>query len=58
MPWPLAMPILVLALVQSTWTMLAVLAMRPDSSTVPAAPGYIVYMVTQRMQEYDAKVKE
>ena len=57
MQWPSAMPILVLVLVQSIWTMLAVLAVRPDSLTVPAALVFIVHMVTQKMQEYDAKVK-
>ena len=56
MQWPSAMPILVLALVQSIWTMLAALAVRPDSSTVPVALASIVHMVTQKMQEYDVKV--
>ena len=56
MQWPSAMPILVLALVQSTWIMLAVLAVRPDSLTVPVALTSIVHMVTQKMQECDAKV--
>ena len=57
MQWPSAMPILVLVLVQSIWTMLAALAVRPDSLTVPVAPVSIVHMVTQKMQECDAKVK-
>jgi len=57
MQWPSAMLILVLVLVQSIWTMLAALAVRPDSLTVPVAPVSIVHMVTQKMQECDAKVK-
>ena len=49
-------PILVLALVQSTWTMLAVLAVRQDSLTALEARQSPVLVVTQRMQEYDVKV--
>ena len=57
MQWPSAMLILVLVLVQSIWTMLAALAVRPDSLTVPVAPVSIVHMVTQKTRECDAKVK-
>ena len=57
MQLPSVMPILVLALARSIWTMLAALAVRPDSLTVPAALASTVHMVTQRMQEYDVKVK-
>ena len=56
MQWPLVMPILVLALVQSTWTMLGVLAVRPTSSIAPVALLLAVTMATQRMLEYDVKV--
>ena len=48
--------ILVLALVQSTWTMLAVLVVRQDSLTALEARQSPVLVVTQRMQEYDVKV--
>ena len=48
--------ILVLALVQSTWTMLAVLVVRQDSLTALEARQSAVLVVTQRMQEYDVKV--
>ena len=57
MQWPSAMPILVLELAKFTWTMLAALAVRPDSSTVLVALASIAHPVTQRMQEHDAKVK-
>ena len=50
------MPILVLALVQSTWTMLAVLAVRPTSVTALEALLSVVLVVTQRMLECDVKV--
>ena len=56
MQWPSVEPILVLAVVQSTWTMLAALAVRLDSLTVPEALLSTVDMATQRMLEYDAKV--
>ena len=49
-------PILVLVLVQSTWTMLAVLVVRQDSLTALEALLSAVQMVTQKMQEYDVKV--
>ena len=48
--------ILVLVLAQSTWTMLAVLAVRQDSLTALEARQSPVLVVTQRMQEYDVKV--
>ena len=48
--------ILVLALVQSTWTMLAVLVVRQDSLTALEALPSPVLVVTQKMQEYDVKV--
>ena len=48
--------ILVLALVQSTWTMLAVLVVRQDSLTALEALLSAVLVVTRRMQEYDVKV--
>ena len=50
------MPILVLVLVQSTWTMLAVLAGRQDSLTAHEALLLAAHLVTQRMQELDVKV--
>ena len=50
-----AVPILVLALAQSTLTMLAVLAVRQDSLTALEALS-AVHMATQRMLEYDVKV--
>ena len=48
-------PILVLVLVQSTWTMLAALAVKTTSLTALEALS-AVHMATQRMQEYDVKV--
>ena len=48
--------ILVLALVQSTWTMLAVLAVRQDSLTALEARQSPVLVVIQKMLEYDVKV--
>ena len=48
--------ILVLVLAQSTWTMLAALAVRQDSLTALEALLSAVLVVTQRMQEYDVKV--
>ena len=45
-----------LVLAQSTWTMLAVLAVRTTSLTVLEALLSAVQMVTQKMQEYDVKV--
>ena len=51
-----AEPILVLALVQSTWIMLAVLAVRQDSLTALEARQSPVSVVTQKMLEYDVKV--
>ena len=50
-----AVPILVLALAQSTLTMLAVLAVKQDSLTALEALS-AVHMATQRMLEYDVKV--
>ena len=49
-------PILVPALGQSTWTMLAALAVRPPS--IPALEALLsaVPVAMQRMQEYDVKV--
>ena len=54
--WLSVMPILVLALVQSTWTMLAALAVRLDSLTVPEVLLSTVDMATMRMLGYDVKV--
>ena len=51
-----AEPILVLALVQSTWIMLAVLAVRQDSLTALEARQSPVLVVIQKMLEYDVKV--
>jgi len=51
MQWLLAMPILVLALVQSTSTKLAALAVRPTSLVVLEAHLSSVTEATQRMQE-------
>ena len=51
MQWPLVVPILVLALGQSTWMMLAALAVRLDSSTVLEALLSTVIEATQRMLE-------
>jgi len=48
----------VVALVQSTWTMLAVLAVRQDSLTAPEARQSPVLVVTQKMLEYDVKVRK
>jgi len=45
------MLVLVLAVVQSTWTMLAALAMRLDLLTVPGVLLSTVTEVTQRMLE-------
>ena len=56
MQWLSAELILVLVLVQSTWTMLAVLAVRQDSLTALEALLSAVQVVTQRTQEYDVKV--
>ena len=56
MLWLSLMPILVLVLVQSTWTMLAVLAGRQDSLTAHEALLLAAHLVTQRMQELDVKV--
>ena len=50
------MPILVLALAQSTWTMLAVLAVRTTSLT--ALGALLSAAPTQKMLEYDVKVGE
>ena len=52
------MLILVLALGQSTWMMLAVLAVRPTSLTAPEALLSPVSAVTRRMLEYDVKVRK
>ena len=52
----LAMLVLVLAVVQSTWTMLAALAVRLDSLTVPEALLSTVTEATQKMLEFDVKV--
>ena len=49
-------PILVLELVQSTWTMLAALAVRTVLSTVLVALLSTADMATQKMLEYDVKV--
>ena len=51
MQWPLAVLIMVPALVQSTSTMLAVLAVRATSSDAPAAQLSVAPMATQRMLE-------
>ena len=51
-----AMLILVLALAQSFWMMLAALAVRLGSLTVPEALMSTVDMATQKMLEYDVKV--
>jgi len=56
MQWPSVMLILVLAVVQSTWTMFAALAARLDSLTVLEALLSTVDMDTLRMLEYDVKV--
>jgi len=56
MQWPSVMLILVLALVQSIWMMLAALAVRLDSLTVPEALMSTADMATQKMLEYDVKV--
>ena len=56
MQWLSVVLILVLGLVQSTWTMLAALAVRLDSSTVPEPPVSIVIEATWRMLECDVKV--
>ena len=56
MQWLLVMPILVLALGQSTWMMLAALAVRPTLLTALGALLSVVLVVTQKMQEYDVKV--
>ena len=56
MLWLSLMPILVLALEQSTWTMLAALAVRQDSLTAHEALLLAAHPVTQRMQELDVKV--
>ena len=54
--WLSVMLILVLALAQSIWMMLAALAVRLDSLTVPEALMSTVDMDTQKMLEYDVKV--
>ena len=50
------MPILVLALAQSTWIMLAALAVRLTSLTALEALLSAVHMATQKMLEYGVKV--
>ena len=52
-----AMLVLVLALEQSTWMMLAALAVRPDSLTVPEALLSTVDMATPKMLGYGVKVR-
>ena len=49
--WPSAMLILVLALVQFTWMVLAVLAVRPTSLTVPVVLLSAAHMAIPRMLE-------
>ena len=56
MQWRLVMPILVLALVQSTWMMLVVLAMKSISLTALRVLLSTVPVVTYRMLVYDVKV--
>ena len=56
MQWRLVMPILVLALGQFTWMVLAALAVRTISLTALGALLSAVLVVTQKMQEYDVKV--
>ena len=52
----LVMPILVLALAQSTWMMLVVLAMKSISLTALKALLSTVPVATYRMLVYDVKV--
>ena len=54
--WPLVMHILDVELVESTWMVLAALAMKPTSLTVLVALLSAVLVATQRMLEYDVKV--
>jgi len=51
MQWPLVEPTLVLALAQSTWTVLVALAVRTTSLTVPVALQSLVTLATLRMLE-------
>jgi len=51
MRWPSVELILVLALAQSTWTVLAALALRPSSLTVLVALLSLVTLATLRMLE-------
>ena len=53
----LVMHILVLALAQSTWMMLAALAVRSTSLTVPEVLLSAVIEVTQKMQEWGVNVR-
>ena len=57
MLWPLVVHILELDLAQFTLMVLAVLEVRTLSLTVPGALQSTVDMPTQRMLEYDVKVK-
>ena len=52
----LVMPILVLALGQSSWMKLAVVAMKPVSLTALRVLLSTVLVATYRMLEYDVKV--
>ena len=56
MQWLSVEHILVLALAQSTWTMLAALAVRPTLLPAPEALLSTVDMATQKMLEYGVKV--
>ena len=56
MQLPLVEPILVLALAQSTWMVLAAPVVKQDLSTALEALLSTVDMATQKMLEYDVKV--
>jgi len=56
MRWPSVGLILVLALAQSTWTVLVALAVRTTSLTVLVALQSLVTLATLRMLELGAKV--
>ena len=57
MQLPLVMPILVLVWVQSTWMKLVALDMKANLLTAPIALQFNVGEVTERMLEYDVKVR-
>ena len=52
------MPVLVLVWAVYTWMKLPVLAMRPNLLTVPEALLSTVTMATEKMLEYDVKVRQ